>query len=101
MVLGILLIPHFLFALGLADLAAPDLVASLPFGLADADALGLGSSDGDGAIEGAITTSGEGVGSGCDVTLSLNQTRYVPNRIIIKIITTIVILRLISIIPSS
>lgn len=87
------------FADGLADLVLPDLVASFPFGLAEADAeaeaLGLGSKLGDGAIEGAITTSGDGVGSGCDVTLSLSQTKYVPSKIIISMMTTIVILRLI------
>ncbi|HLC88349.1 MAG TPA: hypothetical protein VJG66_04850 [Patescibacteria group bacterium] len=78
----------------------PDLVASLPFGLAEAEAEALGLGAIDGAADGATTTSGEGVGSGCWVTLSLNQTRYVPNKIIIKIMTTMVILRLIGKIPS-
>lgn len=68
---------YFSFALGEADFVLPDLVASLPLGLADAEAeaLGLGSRDGEGATDGARTTSGEGVGSGADVTLSLNQTK--------------------------
>ncbi|MBI2594022.1 hypothetical protein HYW44_05275 [Candidatus Daviesbacteria bacterium] len=85
------------FADGLADLVLPDLVASFPFGLADAEAeaLGLGSKLGEGVTDGAITTSGEGVGSGVDVTLSRSQTKYVPSKIIIRMITTIVILRLI------
>ena len=43
----------------------PDLVASLPFGLAEAEAEALGLGAIDGAADGATTTSGEGVGSGC------------------------------------
>lgn len=66
-----------MLALGEADLVLPDLVASFPFGLADAEAeaLGLGASDGEGAIDGAKTTSGEGVGSGWEVTLSRSHTK--------------------------
>lgn len=60
---------------GDADLVTPDLVASLPFGLADAEAVAIGLGSIEGAMEGAITTSGEGVGSGVDVTLSLSQTK--------------------------
>lgn len=64
-----------MLALGEADFVLPDLVASFPLGLADADAVaeGLGSSDG--ATDGAITTSGEGVGSTVVVTLSRSQTK--------------------------
>lgn len=83
-------------AFGDGDLVLPDLVASLPTGLADAEAvaLGLGSKVGLGETDGTTTTSGEGVGSGWEVTLSLSQTKYVPNKIMIRIITTIVIFRL-------
>jgi hypothetical protein len=82
---------------GDACLVFPDLVASFPFGLAEAEAVadGLGSTEGEGATDGAITTSGEGVGEGTDATLSLSQTRYVPKRMIISMITTIVIFLLI------
>lgn len=62
-------------AFGDGDLVLPDFVASFPAGLADAEAVadGLGSSDGLG--EGTTITSGDGVGWGCDVTLSLSQTK--------------------------
>ena len=56
-------------ALGEADLVAT--------GLADAEADGLGSrvAAGDGGIDGTTTTSGDGVGSGFEVTLSRSQTK--------------------------
>lgn len=61
---------------------------------ADAEAVGLGSRDGLGSVDGTTTTSGEGVGSGLLATLSRSQTKYVPSRTIIRMITTMVMLRL-------
>lgn len=58
-------------ALGDADLVA----TGLPEGVAEALADGLGSRDGEGKADGATTISGDEVGSGFEVTLSLNQTK--------------------------
>ena len=82
------------FTFGEADLVA----TGLPDGAIEAEAVadGLGSNDGLGETDGTTTTSGEGAGSGLEVTLSRSQTKYVPSRTMIKIITTIVIFRLIN-----
>lgn len=60
------------------DLGEADLVATgEPDGATDAEAeaLGLGSKDGDGSTDGTTITSGDGVGSGLLVTLSRSQTK--------------------------
>lgn len=79
-------------ALGDADLVA----TGDPEGAteADAEAVGVGSKDGLGSVEGTTTTSGDGVGSGLLVTLSRSHTKYVPSKTIIRMITTMVMLRL-------
>lgn len=59
---------------GLLD-ALTEAEGEATFGLADAEADGLGSRAGLGATDGTTTTSGDGVGCGFEVTLSRSQTK--------------------------